>query len=102
MQDKNKYQSHRYRLVVRLTNKTVIVQIVYSEIDGDHVLVSAYSSELPKFGLTVGLKNYAAAYATGLLAARRALKSLGLDTLYAGNKDVDGKVCGVCTCVRVS
>jgi len=92
MQDKNKYQSHRYRLVVRLTNKTVIVQVIYSEIDGDHVLVSAYSSELPKFGLTVGLKNYAAAYATGLLAARRALKTLGLDTLYAGNKDIDGKV----------
>ena len=92
MQDKNKYQSHRYRLVVRLTNTTVITQIVYSEIDGDHVLVSAYSSELPKYGLTVGLKNYAAAYATGLLVARRALKALGMDDLYAGNKDVDGKV----------
>jgi len=92
MQDKNKYQSHRYRLVVRFTNTTVITQVVYSEIDGDHVLVSAYSSELPSYGLKVGLKNYAAAYATGLLLARRALKKLELAEMYAGNKTVDGKV----------
>jgi len=89
-QEKNKYQSHRYRLVVRLTNTTVITQIIYSEIDGDHVLVSAYSSELERYGLKVGLKNYAAAYATGLLVARRALKKLGMDDLYKGTTDVDG------------
>jgi large subunit ribosomal protein L5e len=91
-QEKNKYQSHRYRLVVRITNTTVITQIIYSEIDGDHVLVSAYSSELKNYGLKVGLKNYAAAYATGLLVARRALKKLGMDDLYKGNKDVNGEL----------
>jgi len=92
MQDKNKYQSHRYRLVVRMTNTTVICQITYSEIDGDHVLVSAYSSELPKFGLHCGLKNYSAAYCAGLLVARRALKALSMDDLYKGNSSIDGKV----------
>ncbi len=39
-----------------------------------------------RFGLTAGLANYASAYATGLLLARRLLKKVGLDTMYAGNK----------------
>lgn len=38
----------------------------------------------------MGLTNYAAAYCTGLLLARRLLKKLGLDTLYEGNTDVNG------------
>lgn len=37
--DKNKYQSHRYRFVVRFTNTRVITQVIYSEISGDRVLV---------------------------------------------------------------
>jgi large subunit ribosomal protein L5e len=41
--------------------------------------------------LTVGLSNYAAAYATGLLIARRHLKTLGLDTQYEGQTEVDGE-----------
>jgi len=34
------------------------------------------------------LANYASAYATGLLLARRLLKKVGLDTQYEGNTDV--------------
>ena len=90
--DKNKYQSPRYRLVVRLTNHYVICQIVYSEIDGDKVLASAYSSELPRYGIKVGLKNYAACYATGLLVARRLLDKLGMGDLYKGQTTVTGEV----------
>jgi large subunit ribosomal protein L5e len=86
IQDKNKYSAPRYRLVVRITNRTVICQIVHSEIDGDHVLCAAYSSELPRYGLKVGLKNYAAAYCTGLLVARRVLTQLGLAEAYPGNE----------------
>jgi len=37
------------------------------------------------------LTNYAAAYATGLLAARRLLKKVGLDKIYAGNAKIDGE-----------
>jgi len=92
VQEKNKYQSHRFRFVVRFTNTTVITQIIFSEIDGDKVLTSAYSSELPRYGIPVGLKNYAAAYATGLLLARRTLKKLGMDSEYEGNKTIDGNV----------
>jgi len=83
-QPKNKYNSPRYRFVVRFTNKTVICQIIYAEMNGDKVLCSAYSSELPRYGLKVGLKNYSAAYCTGLLLARRLLTSLGLDEMYQG------------------
>lgn len=92
VQDKNKYSTPRYRLVVRLTNHYVIAQIVHSEIDGDHVLAAAYSSELPRYGLNVGLKNYAAAYATGLLVARRVLTKLGLADTYKGNENIDGTI----------
>jgi len=69
-QDKNKYNSPRYRLVVRFTNKDVITQITYAKMTGDFVL--------------------AAAYATGLLLARRVLSKLGLADKYKGNTEVTG------------
>jgi len=91
-QAKNKYQSPKYRLVVRFTNRQVICQIVYALIDGDRVLTSASSNELPRYGLKVGLKNYAASYCTGLLCARRLLAKVGLDAVYEGNDEIDGSV----------
>lgn len=91
VQDKTKYASHKYRLVVRLTNKDTICQIVYSKIQGDFVLAAAYAHELTRYGMPVGHTNYAAAYATGLLVARRVLKKLKLDTKYQGNKNVNGE-----------
>jgi large subunit ribosomal protein L5e len=91
-QDKNKYQSPKFRLVVRFSNRYVKVQVVASEIKGDRVLAQATSQELPRYGLVTGLKNYAAAYATGLLCARRLLKELGLDETYTGVEEVDGSV----------
>ena len=91
-QDKNKYNSPKYRLVVRFSNKYVICQIVYAEIKGDKVLCSASSKELPKYGMPVGLKNYSAAYCTGLLVARRLLTKLGLDSIYTGAEEVDGTI----------
>jgi len=92
IQDKNKFGSPKYRLVVRLTNNFVLCQIIYTEINGDKVLAQASSAELPRYGLKVGLKNYAAAYATGLLIARRVLTKLKLADKYKGNTDVTGKV----------
>jgi len=91
-QDKNKYNSPKYRLVVRITNTQVICQIAYAEIDGDKILAQATSKELPRYGLKVGLKNYAAAYCTGLLVGRRVLQKLGLDDTYEGNTEVDGEI----------
>jgi len=87
VQAKNKYNNPKYRLVVRFTNTQVICQIVYSTINGDKTMASAYSSELGRYGLTVGLKNYSAAYCTGLLVGRRVLKKLGLFDSYTGVGD---------------
>ncbi|EGC40112.1 60S ribosomal protein L5 [Dictyostelium purpureum] len=91
-QDKNKYNSPKYRLVARITNKDVVAQIVYSKIVGDFVLASAYAHELPRYGVKVGLTNYASCYATGLLLARRLLAKLKLADTYKGQEKVDGKI----------
>lgn len=90
-QDKNKYNTPKYRLVVRLSNRDITCQIAYSRIEGDKIMCAAYSHELPRYGVKVGLTNYAAAYCTGLLLARRLLKQLGLDTLYEGATEVTGE-----------
>jgi large subunit ribosomal protein L5e len=91
VQDKNKYNTPKYRLIVRFTNKDIIAQIAYSKIEGDIVVCAAYAHELPRYGVKVGLTNYAAAYATGLLLARRHLKNLQLDSTYKGQEDVNGE-----------
>lgn len=90
-QDKNKYASPKYRLVVRITNKNVINQLTFAQLSGDRVVASAYAHELPRYGVTVGLTNYSAAYCTGLLLARRHLKNLGLDKLYSGAEEINGE-----------
>ena len=59
-QDKNKYNTPKYRFVVRFTNKDIVAQIISATIAGDVVMAAAYSHELPRYGLAVGLTNYAA------------------------------------------
>jgi len=93
LQDKNKYDSPKYRLVVRISNRKIIVQVIYATLKGDKVLTSAYSTELAKYGVSTGLKNYASAYATGLLVARRLLKQVGLDSAYEGETEATGEYC---------
>jgi len=90
-QDKNKYNAKKHRLVVRITNTKIICQVVYSTITGDRCVCSANSKELAKFGIPVGHKNYAACYATGLLIARRMLKSVGMDGDFKGKAAADGE-----------
>lgn len=91
VQDKNKYESKKYRLVVRRTNRRIITQITYATIQGDRVLCEADSRDLKKYGVEAGLTNYAAAYATGLLLARRLLADLGMAELYKGVESADGE-----------
>eukprot|EP00744_Colponema_vietnamica_P007827 GILI01011222.1.p1 GENE.GILI01011222.1~~GILI01011222.1.p1 ORF type:complete len:313 (+),score=94.30 GILI01011222.1:83-1021(+) len=88
-QDKNKYQTPKYRFVVRFTNTDVVCQIFSSNLVNDKCVAAAYSHELKRYGITVGLTNYAAAYATGLLLARRVDEKFKLG--YKGNTTVDGK-----------
>merc|ERR1711937_423953 len=91
IQDKNKYATPKYRLVVRFSNKNITCQVVYSTLTHDVVVASAYSKELPDFGLNFGLTNYAAAYCTGLLIARRILTKLGLADAYKGLAEASGE-----------
>jgi len=95
VQEKNKYNTPKYRLIVRFSNKDICCQIAYAKICGDIVVTAAYSHELPRFGIKVGLTNYAAAYATGLLLARRHLKKLKLDQTYEGVTDITGETYNV-------
>jgi len=90
-QDKNKFNTRKFRLVVRFTNTKVICQVAWATIRGDHVLASATSAELSKYGIPSGYKNYAAAYCTGLLIARRTLKKVGLDEKFGGKEELNGE-----------
>merc|ERR1712134_245294 len=72
-QYKNKFNTPKYRMIVRSTNKDVVCQIAYSRMQGDIIVAAAYSHELPRYGLSVGLKNYK------------------LDELYVGQAEADGE-----------
>uniref|UniRef100_A0A3Q3LIA8 Ribosomal protein L5 n=1 Tax=Labrus bergylta TaxID=56723 RepID=A0A3Q3LIA8_9LABR len=90
VQDKNKYNTPKYRMIVRFSNRDICCQIAYAKIEGDQIVCAAYSHELSKYGITVGLTNYAAAYCTGLLLARRLLHKFGMDQVYEGQVEVTG------------
>lgn len=93
--DKDKYDSKKYRLVVRRTNKRIITSVVYSTIMGDRTICTADSKELAKYGIKCGLTNYATAYCTGLLAARRLLTEKKMADMYKGNDKIDGALYSV-------
>ena len=86
--------SGKHRLVIRVTGKKVIAQIVEYVLEGDKTLASATSSELKNFGWTEYTKNIPSAYLTGLLCAKRAVKKkmptaildLGLHTPIKGSR----------------
>ena len=92
VQDKNKYNTPKYRMIVRTSNRDITCQIAYARLEGDKIVAAAYSHELPRYGVKVGLTNYAAAYCTGLLLARRVLNKFGLDKAYQGQTEVDGEI----------
>mmetsp|Transcript_1034 Transcript_1034/g.2593 ORF Transcript_1034/g.2593 Transcript_1034/m.2593 type:complete len:258 (-) Transcript_1034:753-1526(-) len=47
-QDKRKYNSPKYRLVVRITKKNIICQFTQSLLEGDHILMACYSNKIGK------------------------------------------------------
>jgi len=63
------------RLVARVSNKFVSVQVIRFERKGDAVIAEANSRDLEKFGWIAGKKNLPAAYLAGLLAGVRAKNS---------------------------
>jgi len=92
IQAKNKYNVPKNRLIVRISNKDVTAQVAYARIEGDIVICSAYSHELPAYGIKVGLTNYASCYATGYLLARRMNAMFNLGERYTGVEEVTGEM----------
>ncbi len=86
--------SKKPRLVVRITNKRVIAQIVEYSPDGDRIIVGVDSSMLTEFGWKGDLNNTPAAYLTGLLVGKKALEKgieeaildIGLHTPVKGSR----------------
>ncbi len=67
-------KSGRPRVVVRKSNKNIRVQFAVYDVTGDKIVTSAIGSELKKYGWDYSLSNTPAAYLTGLLAGKKALK----------------------------
>ena len=90
------------RAVVRKTNRYCTVQFIEFGDSGDRVLASASSIELRKYGWKGAASNSAAAYLTGMLAAKRASKHGVTDAILdAGmispsrNSGVYAALCGM-------
>ncbi|MFH1682386.1 MAG: 50S ribosomal protein L18 [Candidatus Woesearchaeota archaeon] len=86
--------SRKPRLVVRITNKKIISQLIAFKTKGDQVLVGVDSTSLAKLGWGFSCKNIPAAYLTGYLLGKKATKSqhneavfdLGFKSPIKGNK----------------
>jgi len=66
-------KSKKLRIVIRVSNNHINVQIVQSKLGGDRVLIAASSKELTtKYGWEANTGNIPAAYLTGYLAGLRA------------------------------
>jgi large subunit ribosomal protein L18 len=83
------------RFVVRVSNKTIKVQITKAELLGDVVLASSSSHELrTKYGWIANSKNIPAAYLIGYLAGKKAQEAgieyanldIGLKRVTSGNR----------------
>uniref|UniRef100_G3TSX4 Large ribosomal subunit protein uL18 C-terminal eukaryotes domain-containing protein n=1 Tax=Loxodonta africana TaxID=9785 RepID=G3TSX4_LOXAF len=105
IQDKNKYNVPKYK-IVHVNNRDTICQIAYAPVEGNMILRAVYAHEFPTSGVKVGLTNYVAAYCTDLLLACRLLNRLSVDKIYDGqvqvtrdehNVEKDGQP-GVFTC----
>lgn len=72
-------KSGEHRVVVRTSNRNVIVQFIAYDETGDKIVATAEARELPTMGYKAAGSNTPSAYLTGRLAAIRA-KEAGIDT----------------------
>lgn len=70
-------KSEQPRLVVRKTNKQVILQLVNYHPDGDKVVVTVTSNMLSEFGWKYSYNSIPACYLAGFLVAKKA-KAVGI------------------------
>lgn len=67
-------KSDKPRLIIRKTNKNIIIQFAKFDPRGDKIITGISSRELRKRGWNNALRNIPAAYLTGMLAAKTAKK----------------------------
>lgn len=87
-------KSRQHRLVIRRTNKHIVLQVTGYDPDGDKVVVGVSSKALEGMGWTHSAKNLPASYLTGLLLAKKAqekgvknaILDLGLQTPLKGSR----------------
>ena len=83
------------RCVIRKSNNGILVQVTTYERVGDNIITSARAKDLSTLGFTLHTGNIVAAYLTGMLAAKRAIKAgvteeviidFGLQRIQYGNR----------------
>ncbi len=75
MQRKRLIKSGKIRVAIRPSNKALNIQFIRSVKGGDQTLTQVRSKDLEKFGWNIATSNLPAAYLTGYLAGKKALKS---------------------------
>ncbi len=87
-------KSGKLRIIIRKTNKQIILQIAQYTPEGDKILCGVNSSSLAKHGWNYSHKNLPACYLAGLLLGKKALShkikeaifDAGLQTPVAGSR----------------
>ncbi len=67
-------KSEKPRIIVRRTNKRIIIQVAEYHEDGDRILLTVTSDMLREYGWNRSYKSIPAAYLAGYLAGKRAIK----------------------------
>mmetsp|Transcript_22020 Transcript_22020/g.34523 ORF Transcript_22020/g.34523 Transcript_22020/m.34523 type:complete len:231 (+) Transcript_22020:141-833(+) len=75
-QDKRKYNTPKFRLVVRNSKKSIICQLITSKIEGDCVYYMVSSKNLTEIPEYLSKNNYSAAYIIGLKMARKIVQNI--------------------------
>jgi large subunit ribosomal protein L18 len=87
-------KSGKCRIIIRKTNKQIILQIAQYKPEGDKILCGTNSNSLAKQGWNYSFKNLPACYLAGLLLGKKALTNkineaifdAGLQTPVAGSR----------------
>jgi large subunit ribosomal protein L18 len=87
-------RSEKPRLVVRVSSKNALAQIVVYSPEGDKVLAMANTKQLAKLGWKISTGNIAAAYLVGIMIAKKAKKAkieeavldIGMQTSTLGSR----------------
>lgn len=74
-QRKRLLKSGKVRFVARPSNKQVLVQFIESKDGGDRTFIQTRSTDLKTFGWDISTSNLPAAYLTGYLAGKMAVKA---------------------------